>query len=115
MTSSTWTFADAAGRAWWGGMWADRVRQSAFATQASSYGLSTEAELADLAAGWREWIDERDGVFVVPSVEVLARDRPMRIECFVRGLPARNTPMHQTLGWGRQGRSRMTTERGATS
>ena len=72
VTSSNWTFADADGRAWWGGMWADRVRQSAFATQAVEYGLSTEDELADLAAGWREWIDERDGVFVVPSVEVIA-------------------------------------------
>ncbi len=73
VTSSNWTFADAAGREWWGGMWADRVRQSSFATQAVEYGLSTEAELADLEAGWREWIDQRDGVFVVPSVEVIAR------------------------------------------
>jgi ubiquinone/menaquinone biosynthesis C-methylase UbiE len=73
VTSSNWTFADAAGREWWGGMWADRVRQSAFATQAVEYGLSTDAELADLAAGWRAWIDERDGIFVVPSVEVIAR------------------------------------------
>ena len=73
VTSSNWTFADADGRAWWGGMWADRVRQSAFATQAVDYGLSTEAELADLAAGWQEWIDARDGIFVVPSVEVIAR------------------------------------------
>jgi ubiquinone/menaquinone biosynthesis C-methylase UbiE len=72
VTSTNWTFADAAGREWWGGMWADRVRQSAFATQAVEYGLSTEGELADLAAGWREWIDARDGIFVVPSVEVLA-------------------------------------------
>ena len=72
VSSSNWTFADADGRAWWGGMWADRVVGSAFATQAVGYGLSTHDELADIAAGWREWIDERDGVFVVPSVEVLA-------------------------------------------
>jgi ubiquinone/menaquinone biosynthesis C-methylase UbiE len=73
VTSSNWTFADAAGREWWGGMWADRVLESSYATQALEYGLSTEAELADIAAGWRRWIDQRDGVFVVPSVEVLAR------------------------------------------
>ena len=73
VTSSNWTFADAAGREWWGGMWADRVRHSAFATQAIEYGLSTDVELADLQAGWQAWIDERDGVFVVPSVEVIAR------------------------------------------
>ena len=73
VSSSTWIFADAAGRDWWGGMWADRVRQSSFATQAIEYGLSDDAELADIEAGWRAWIDERDGVFVVPHVEVLAR------------------------------------------
>jgi ubiquinone/menaquinone biosynthesis C-methylase UbiE len=73
VTSSNWTFADAAGREWWGGMWADRVRQSSYATQAIEYGLSTDAELADIEAGWREWIDQRDAVFVVPSVEVIAR------------------------------------------
>jgi ubiquinone/menaquinone biosynthesis C-methylase UbiE len=73
VTSSNWTFADAAGRAWWGGMWADRVRHSAYATQAIAYGLSDDAELAAIEAGWREWIDQPDGVFVVPSVEVIAR------------------------------------------
>ena len=73
VTSSTWTFADAAGRAFWGGMWADRVRQSAFATQAIECGLSDAAELAAIETAWRDWIDEPDGVFVVPSVEVIAR------------------------------------------
>jgi ubiquinone/menaquinone biosynthesis C-methylase UbiE len=73
VTSSNWTFADAAGREWWGGLWADRVRHSSYATQAVGYGLSDEAELADIEAGWRSWIGERDGIFVVPSVEVIAR------------------------------------------
>ncbi len=73
ITSSNWTFADAAGRAWWGGLWADRVRHSSFATQAVEYGLSDGAELADIEAAWREWIDQPNGVFVVPSVEVIAR------------------------------------------
>ena len=54
-------------------MWADRVLASSYATQALEYGLSTEAELADIRAGWQEWIDQRDAVFVVPSVEVIAR------------------------------------------
>lgn len=73
VTSSTWTFADAESRAWWGGLWADRVQHSAFATQAVGYGLADEAELAELAAAWRDWVDARDGIFVVPSVEVIAR------------------------------------------
>jgi ubiquinone/menaquinone biosynthesis C-methylase UbiE len=73
VSSSNWTFADAASRAWWGGQWADRVRHSSYATQALTYGLSDEDELAAIEAGWRQWIDEPDGVFVVPSVEVIAR------------------------------------------
>ena len=73
VTSSTWTFADAEGRAWWGGMWADRVRESAFAAQALEHGLTTPDELADLAAGWHAWTAAPDGIFVVPSVEVIAR------------------------------------------
>jgi hypothetical protein len=61
-----------ASRAWWGDLWADRVTESAFATQAVQYGLSDEGELADLAAGWRSWAADPDGFFVVLGVEVLA-------------------------------------------
>ncbi len=39
-TSSTWTFADDDTRAWWGGLWADRVTDSAFASAHSSSGRS---------------------------------------------------------------------------
>lgn len=70
--SSTWTFADASSRAWWCGLWADRVESSAFASQAVTYGLSTPHELAALAAGFRAWAEEEDGWFVVLHGEVLA-------------------------------------------
>ncbi|MCU1358552.1 MAG: Methyltransferase type 11 [Acidimicrobiales bacterium] len=72
VSTATWTFADPGSRAWWGGLWADRVEQSAFAEQAVEYGLSDEGELASLAAGWREWAAEPDGFFVVLHTEVLA-------------------------------------------
>jgi ubiquinone/menaquinone biosynthesis C-methylase UbiE len=71
--SSTWTFADPASRAWWGGLWADRVEQSSYATQTVAAGLADDAALADIATGWREWAVQPDAVFVVPHVEVLAR------------------------------------------
>jgi SAM-dependent methyltransferase len=72
-TSSTWTFADPESRAWWGGLWAERVVASAFARQAVAYGLSTEAELASIAAAWRRWATHDDAVFIVVHGEILAR------------------------------------------
>lgn len=71
--SSTWTFADPESRAWWGGLWADRVQHSSYATQALAAGLADDAELADIAASWRDWAAHPDAIFVVPHVEVLAR------------------------------------------
>lgn len=72
VTSSTWTFADPDRRAWWGGLWADRVRRSDFAAQALSYGLADEAELSEIAAAFARWASADDGVFCVLHVEVLA-------------------------------------------
>jgi ubiquinone/menaquinone biosynthesis C-methylase UbiE len=73
--SSTWTFSSAEDRAWWGGLWADRVSQpeSALAAQAVDDGLATTDELDDLAEGWRSWADDEDAVFIVVHGEVLAR------------------------------------------
>jgi ubiquinone/menaquinone biosynthesis C-methylase UbiE len=73
VSSSTWTFAAAGDRSWWGQLWADRVRRSSFATQAKEYGLSDDAELDELAAAFESWAGEPSGVFVVVHVEVLAR------------------------------------------
>ncbi len=73
VSSSTWTFADAETRAWWGGLWADRVRHSRFAEQATAYGLSEPAELEEIAAAFTRWAGTPDGVFFVPHVEILAR------------------------------------------
>jgi SAM-dependent methyltransferase len=73
--SSTWTFADPDDRAWWCGLWADRVRSSAFAEQAVAYGLSDETELAALAAAFLEWPRHPDGFFVVLHADVLAHRR----------------------------------------
>jgi SAM-dependent methyltransferase len=72
-SSSTWTFADPDGRAWWGGLWADRVRLSAFADQALEYGLSDHSELDSLADAWMQWAGKPDGFFAVLHGEVLAR------------------------------------------
>jgi hypothetical protein len=73
VSSSTWTFATPSERAWWGQLWADRVRASSFATQAKDYGLSDEAELEEIAAAFESWAAAPEGMFVVLHVEVLAR------------------------------------------
>ena len=71
-SSSTWTFADPEDRAWWGGLWADRVRLSAFAEQAVAYGLTDATELGAISEAWLRWADAPDGFFAVLHVEVLA-------------------------------------------
>lgn len=72
-SSSTWTYADPESRAWWGGLWADRVEQSSFATQAVEYGLSDTDELATIASAWRRWAEQPDAWYAVLHGEILAR------------------------------------------
>ena len=70
-SSSTWCFATAEDRAWWGGLWADRVTASAFAVQAKTAGVG-EDDLERIADGWRRWAAADDGWFSVLHGEVLA-------------------------------------------
>ncbi len=71
--ASTWCFATAEDRSWWGGMWADRIVGSALATQLVEEGLSSPAELTAISEAWREWAGDPDGCFVVLHGELLAR------------------------------------------
>jgi SAM-dependent methyltransferase len=72
-SASAWCYATPNERAWWGGLWADRVTQSAFAEQTVERGLATRAELEELAGAWRAWAAEPDGWFAVLHGEVLCR------------------------------------------
>lgn len=71
-SSSTWTYATPELREWWGGLWADRVRNSSFAAQAVELGLTDADELADIADAFRTWSRHDDAVFVLVHGEVLA-------------------------------------------
>jgi SAM-dependent methyltransferase len=71
--SSTWCFANAEDRAWWGGLWADRVVDSDLARQAVAARIATTDELAGIAAGWQRWAEHPDGWFSVLHGEVVAR------------------------------------------
>jgi ubiquinone/menaquinone biosynthesis C-methylase UbiE len=73
VSASTWCYASPEERAWWGGLWADRVTQSTLATQALERGLATSELLEELARAWREWAAHPDGWFAVVNGEILAR------------------------------------------
>lgn len=70
-SASVWCFATAEERAWWGGLWAERVTRSALATQLRQEGIATDAELEAFAAAWHRWADAGDGWFAVLHGEVL--------------------------------------------
>lgn len=72
-SSSTWCFATPEDRAYWGGMWADRIVDSALARQAVDTGVATMADLQRIAAGWRRWAAAEDGWFSVLHGEIVAR------------------------------------------
>ncbi len=71
--SSTWCYSTPMDRAWWGGLWADRIVDSDLARQAVDRGIATAAELAWIADGWRRWAEQDAGWFSVLHGEVVAR------------------------------------------
>lgn len=54
-------------------MWADRVLQSAFAGEALTKGLATQADLELISGAWRTWAADPDAVMAMPHGEVIAR------------------------------------------
>ncbi|WP_034272218.1 class I SAM-dependent methyltransferase [Haloechinothrix halophila] len=72
-TTSTWTYATPESRAWWGGLWAERVTQSKFADATARHGVATSADLERMSAAWRAWADEPGGWFAVLHGEVRCR------------------------------------------
>ncbi len=72
-TSSTWCFATAEDRAWWGGMWADRIVDSALARQLVDRGHSSSERLRAISAGWRAWAAADDGWVSILHGEIVGR------------------------------------------
>ena len=73
VSASSWCYATAADRSWWGGLWAERVTRSNFADQAVRLGLATRDDLDRLAAAWRRWAAAEDGWFLIPHSEILGQ------------------------------------------
>lgn len=72
-TASTWCYATPSERAWWGGMWADRILESALARQLVDQEMASAADLQEISDAWKRWSDDGDGWFLVPHGEILAR------------------------------------------
>lgn len=72
-TSSTWCFATSQDRAWWGGMWADRITGSALSRQLLASGDASDNDLARIAQAWRAWAQTEDGWLSVLHGELLCR------------------------------------------
>jgi SAM-dependent methyltransferase len=71
--SSTWCFATPADRSYWGGMWADRILNSAIAGQVVDSGHATTADLQRISQAWKNWAAIEDGWFSVLHGEVICR------------------------------------------
>ncbi len=70
-TASVWCFSAPGQREWWGGLWADRMRDSALAVQAVTGGFATAGDLRAIARGWRQWAEDPGGWFTVVHGELL--------------------------------------------
>ena len=72
-SASVWCFATAEDRRWWGGLQADRIRESAVADQAVQLGLADREELSRIAEAWLAWADTSTAWFAVLHGEILCR------------------------------------------
>ena len=70
-TASAWCYATPDDRAWWGGMWAERIVDSAIAGQAVTGGHTDTAELTEISRAWREWAEQPDGWFAILHGEII--------------------------------------------
>jgi hypothetical protein len=70
-SASAWCFATPDERAWWGGLWADRITMSAIAGQARREGRASAEALASMADAWRAWAAADDGWFAVLHGEII--------------------------------------------
>lgn len=72
-SASLWLFETDEDRAWWGGMWAERILSSAFAGNALRLGLADQADLERISEGWKQWAADPNGWMLMPHAEIVAR------------------------------------------
>jgi SAM-dependent methyltransferase len=72
-TSSTWCFANPEDRAWWGGMWADRVLISDMARTAVRTAAATQDDLRRISDAWKRWAADPEGWLSILHGELICR------------------------------------------
>ena len=72
-TTSATCYATPADREHWGGMWADRILQSAIAEQLLDSGAADQAKLQAISQAWLDWADHPDGWLMIPHSQLLCR------------------------------------------
>ncbi|ORY82354.1 UbiE/COQ5 family methyltransferase [Leucosporidium creatinivorum] len=72
-SASLQSFMDYEGVKWWGQMWEERMRGTEFRKRALEGGKATEAELDEIAEGWKQWHESEDAWFTYTHGELLAR------------------------------------------
>lgn len=72
-SASVWCFATPEDRAWWGGLQADRIVDSAVAEQAVNASIADREALQSMSAAWRAWAADESAWFAVLHGEVLCR------------------------------------------
>jgi len=75
-TGGLWCFATPETRDWWGGMWADRIVESAPVATAGRVEDGHRRELDEIASAWRDWAAAPDGWLAIPHGEILCRGYP---------------------------------------
>lgn len=73
-SASAWCYATPEDRAWWGGLWAERIISSTLAAQAMDRHLATDEDLAEIAQAWRRWAAQDNGWLAILHGELLCRD-----------------------------------------
>lgn len=73
VSTDRWVFSTPQERDWWAEGWATRITESRVATRAVELGLASRAELATVAAGWRDWAHRPDAWFAVAHGQILGR------------------------------------------
>lgn len=72
-TSSTWCLSTPKSRAWWGGMWAERILESKIADQLRNDGIAKQEDLERVSQAWRDWVAAEDGWMSIVHGEIVCR------------------------------------------